>query len=189
MKTVKSIHFCRYEIKKSIFISYVVPISEFKAFHIKLKTEHPKAAHIVWACRHINEFGQIIENSSDDGEPKGTSAQPTLNVLRGIEAVDISVLTVRYFGGIKLGTGGLSRAYGTAAKMALAQANLILYEKKEDFCFTCKYPFVQKIEYFLNKIGVDFKNRDFKIDDVVWMLEVSSQQKDEIKRFLSDNFI
>jgi uncharacterized YigZ family protein len=189
MKTTKSIYFCQYEIKKSIFISHIVPINEFKAFHIKLKAKHPKAAHIVWAYRYINEFGQIVENSSDDGEPKGTSAQPTLNVLRGIEAVNISILTVRYFGGIKLGVGGLSRAYGTAAKMALAQADLVSYEKKESLCFTCKYPFVQKIEYFLNKIGVDFKNRDFKIDDVIWTLEVSSQQKDKIKQFLSDNFI
>ncbi|MDR3177528.1 MAG: IMPACT family protein [Campylobacteraceae bacterium] len=189
MKTVKSIYFCRYEVKKSIFLSYIVPIDEFKTFHAKLKIEHPKAAHIVWAYRYINEFDQIVENSSDDGEPKGTSAQPMLNVLRGVEAVNISVLAVRYFGGIKLGTGGLVRAYGTAAKMALAQADLVCYEKKEQFCFTCKYHFVQKAEYFLNKIGVDFKNRDFKTDDVVWKLEVSAQQKDEIEQFLSNNFI
>jgi uncharacterized YigZ family protein len=189
MQTIKSLHFCRYEVKKSIFISYVVPMHEFNALHVKLKTEHPKAAHIVWVYRCVNEFNQIIENGSDDGEPKGTSAQPVLNILRGIEAVNLSVLIVRYFGGIKLGTGGLARAYGTAAKMVLDGANLILYEKKEKFCFTCKYHFVQKIEYFLNKISVDFKNRDFETDKIVWKLEISARQKEEIERFLSENFI
>ncbi|MDR1285048.1 MAG: IMPACT family protein [Campylobacteraceae bacterium] len=189
MRTIKSTHFCRYEVKKSIFISYIAPIDEFKTLHAKLKIEHPKATHIVWAYRYINEFDQIVENGSDDGEPKGTSAQPMLNVLRGIEGVNLSILTIRYFGGIKLGTGGLVRAYGTAAKMVLEHADLVLYERKKSFCFTCKYHFIQKTEYFLNKIGVDFKNRDFEIDEVVWKLEVSVRQKEEIERFLSENFI
>ncbi|MDR1554398.1 MAG: IMPACT family protein [Campylobacteraceae bacterium] len=189
MKTIKSTHFYRYEVKKSIFIAYVTPVDEFQALHAKLKDEHPKAAHIVWAYRYINEFDQVVENGSDDGEPKGTSAQPVLNVLRGLKAINLSIIIIRYFGGIKLGTGGLVRAYGTAAKMVLNEADLISYEKKEKFCFACKYHFVQKIEYFLNKIGVDFKNRDFKNDEVVWELEVSAHQKEEIEQFLLNNFI
>ncbi|MDR1460207.1 MAG: IMPACT family protein [Campylobacteraceae bacterium] len=175
--------------KKSIFISYVTPINEFETFRAKLKIEHPKATHIVWVYRYINEFDQIVENGSDDGEPKGTSAQPTLNVLRGLSGVNLSVLTIRYFGGIKLGTGGLVRAYGTAAKMVLEKADFIPYEKRENFCFTCKYHFVQRAEYFLNKIGVDFKNRDFETDEVIWRLKVNINQKEEIARFLSENFV
>ncbi|MDR0407393.1 MAG: IMPACT family protein [Campylobacteraceae bacterium] len=189
MQTVKSTHFCRYEIKKSIFISYVVPMDEFELLHAKLKAEHHKATHIVWAYRYINEFDQIVENGSDDGEPRGTSAQPVLNVLRGIEGINLSILVVRYFGGVKLGTGGLVRAYSMASKMVLEKADLIPYEKREDFCFSCKYHFVQKMEYFLNKIGVDFKNRDFETDEVIWRLEISDRQKEEIKRFLSENFV
>jgi len=76
-----------------------------------LKIEHPKARHIVYAYRELNEFNQIIENSSDDGEPKGSSGVPVLNVLRGEEFINVAILVVRYFGGIKLGIGGLVRAY------------------------------------------------------------------------------
>lgn len=75
--------------------------------HERLKAEHPKAAHVVWALRERNGYGQIVENQSDDGEPKGTSGQPSLNALRGAQLVNAGALIVRYFGGIKLGTGGL----------------------------------------------------------------------------------
>jgi len=56
-----------------------------------LKIEHPKARHIVYAYRELNEFNQIIENSSDDGEPKGSSRVPVLNVLRGEEFINVAI--------------------------------------------------------------------------------------------------
>jgi len=69
-----------------------------------LRESHPKARHIVYAYRELNEFEQIVENSSDDGEPKGSSGVPVLNVLRGEDFINVAILVVRYFGGIKLGT-------------------------------------------------------------------------------------
>jgi uncharacterized YigZ family protein len=189
MQTAKSIHFCRYETKKSTFIGYIAPMNEFEALYAKLKSEHSKATHIVWAYRYINEFDQIVEKGSDDGEPKGTSAQPVLNVLKGAKIVNICAFIVRYFGGIKLGMGGLVRAYSATIKMTLKEVDLISYEKKEKFCFACQYHFVQKVEYFLDKVGVEFKNRDFKSEKVVWELNITVRQKDKIEQFLLDNFV
>ncbi|HSR74465.1 MAG TPA: YigZ family protein, partial [Sulfurovum sp.] len=83
-----------------------MPIADFEGLQSKLKVEHPKANHVVYALRYLNEFDQVVENFSDDGEPKGCAGTPALNVLRGEGLVNCAVLIVRYFGGIKLGTGG-----------------------------------------------------------------------------------
>lgn len=185
MQTLKDVNFCRYEVKKSIFIAFAAPINEFDVLHTKLKTEHHKAAHIVWACRVLNKYNQIAENGSDDGEPKGTSAQPILNVLRGAEFINVCVLVVRYFGGIKLGTGGLVRAYSTAAKMVLDEAKAYLYEQKEEFIFSCKYAFVPRAEHFLQKLGIEFKDRVFESNEVIWRLQLTAHQKEELTNFLT----
>ena len=71
------------------------------------------------ATRHLNEFKQILESFDDDGEPKGSSGMPSLNVLRGENLIDIGVIVVRYFGGTLLGVGGLVRAYTNAIKDAI----------------------------------------------------------------------
>ena len=184
MLTINEISFCRYEIKKSIFLPHIAPIRKFDELRAELKTEHPKAAHIVWAYRYINEFNQIVENANDDGEPKGSSGQPVLNVLRGLEIVNAAILVVRYFGGVKLGVGGLARAYGASAKMVLQEANLQKYEQKEEFIFSAQYHFTQRIEYFLNKLGVNFADRNFEIDNVIWKVEVTKEQKEELTLFL-----
>ncbi|EMG30721.1 YigZ family protein, partial [Campylobacter showae] len=109
MQTVLRVVSTKTEAKKSTFLCFLCPICEFKALHERLKAEHPKAAHVVWALRERNGYGQIVENQSDDGEPKGTSGQPSLNALRGAQLINAGALIVRYFGGIKLGTGGLVR--------------------------------------------------------------------------------
>ena len=70
-----------YEIKRSKFISYLFPYQNFKSVMHKLKSNNPKARHFVHAFRYFNNLGQIIEGSNDDGEPKGTSGKPTLNVI------------------------------------------------------------------------------------------------------------
>ena len=97
MQTLHDTSFASFEEKKSTFLAYLCPIKEFDMLHQQLKTEHPKAAHIVWAKRCLNEYRQIVENNSDDGEPKGTSGPPVLNVMRGFELVDVGILIVRYF--------------------------------------------------------------------------------------------
>jgi len=183
MQTILEIFSAAFEEKKSTFLAYLCPISTFESLHVTLKNEHPKAAHIVWAKRFFNEYRQIVENNSDDGEPKGTSGPPVLNVMRGSELVEVGILIVRYFGGIKLGTGGLVRAYGSSAKEVIAAATLVPFVFKE--ILTCKtdYPLVPRFEHYTTHHGLHVKNRVFENDGVVWELEVSETQKKEFLGF------
>lgn len=117
------------EIKGSKFISFLILISLYEEEMMRLREQHPKAVHHVSAFRRLNEFDQIVEYSGDDGEPNGTSGKPTLAVLQGHELINAAIITVRYFGGTKLGPGGLVRAYAEAANAAYSQAVLQPYEK------------------------------------------------------------
>lgn len=107
------------EAKGSRFIATVAPIEHFDALVSASRAAHPKANHHVIAWRRLNEIGQVQEIAKDDGEPAGTAGRPILQVLRGQEWVEVGALVVRYFGGIKLGTGGLARAYAGAVSEAL----------------------------------------------------------------------
>lgn len=140
------------EIKKSKFIAHLVPFHLFDETMKKLKMIHPKARHFVYAYRYINEFDQIVENCSDDGEPKGTSGKPSLKVLAGQELVNTAVIIVRYFGGIRLGTGGLVRAYGDAVNEVISTATLLEYKKLERRSLSIAYDILGKIEYLIEHI-------------------------------------
>ncbi|AFL69072.1 IMPACT family protein [Sulfurospirillum barnesii] len=185
MQTVHQLFFTTIEEKKSTFHAFLCPIDAMESLHVTLKNEHPKAAHIVWAKRYFNEFRQIVENNSDDGEPKGTSGPPVLNVMRGVELVEVGLLIVRYFGGIKLGTGGLVRAYGSSAKEVIAAATLTPFVFKE--ILTCKtaYPLVPRFEHYALQHTLHVKERLFESDGVVWKLEISEAQKKEFLDFAS----
>ena len=97
--------------KKSRFIGYLFHcknVDDVQKALIFLKTEHKKATHICYAYSLKNPF---LEKAVDDGEPGGTAGRPILSVLQKKGASDVCVFVVRYFGGIKLGAGGLVRAY------------------------------------------------------------------------------
>lgn len=97
--------------KKSKFYGYLLQCSteqEIKECLTLLKKEHKKATHICWACRLKNPF---CEKAVDDGEPSGTAGRPILSVLQKKNVENVCVFVVRYFGGVKLGAGGLVRIY------------------------------------------------------------------------------
>ncbi|MDE2859288.1 MAG: YigZ family protein [Chloroflexota bacterium] len=109
-------------IKKSRFISTALlaaSVPESRAVIARLREEMPDANHHVYAFR-VGFGKSVTEGMSDDGEPTGTSGPPTLAVLRGSGVGDIALVTARYFGGTKLGTGGLVRAYTESAQAALS---------------------------------------------------------------------
>jgi len=178
MQTIKKSTVFTTEVNRSKFMTHLVPISEYKGLQEKLKKEHPKANHVVYALRYLNEFDQIVENSSDDGEPKGCAGTPALNVMRGEELIDCAVLIVRYFGGIKLGTGGMARAYALAVKNVLNEAILVRYEKEIVYMFSCNYNEVDRTLYKLKQLELTQYERDFGVEKVVWKL-VGSEEKIE----------
>ncbi|KJY97430.1 YigZ family protein [Pseudoalteromonas ruthenica] len=112
------------EIKKSTFIVHVAhtpDISAAKDFIADINRRYPDARHNCWAHVAGAPGGSHVYGFSDDGEPNGTAGKPMLNVLQGSGLGEICAVTTRYFGGIKLGTGGLVRAYGGTLNKALAQ--------------------------------------------------------------------
>lgn len=97
--------------KKSRFYGYLIENADIEKIQealAYLKKEHKKATHICWACRICNPF---CEKAVDDGEPSGTAGRPILSVLQKRDVQNVCVLIVRYFGGVKLGAGGLVRIY------------------------------------------------------------------------------
>lgn len=150
-----------YEIKRSKFISHLFPYRYFDKILESLKLEHPKARHFVYAFRYLNEFKQIVEGSSDDGEPKGTSGKPTLNVLIGNDLINVGVITVRYFGGIKLGTGGLVKAYSSSTNLVISSSELAEYIEKEKKILKIKYSDISKFEYQLEKLNISILLKEF----------------------------
>jgi uncharacterized YigZ family protein len=154
LKTTNSISAYTLEVKKSKFHSFLIPFNKFETKLNELKNSHPKARHFVTAFRYLNEFNQIVEGSSDDGEPKGTSGRPTLKVLQGHNLINIAIITVRYFGGTLLGAGGLVRAYSDSANMAIANANLIEFEKLIEETINVDYEMASKCEYLFKKFDI-----------------------------------
>ncbi|MDM5271011.1 IMPACT family protein [Sulfurovum sp. zt1-1] len=179
MQTLQSSAESLTEVNKSKFITYLVPIREFDGLQDRLKSENPKANHVVYALRYLNEYDQVVENSSDDGEPKGCAGVPALNVLRGEELINCAVLIVRYFGGIKLGTGGMARAYSQAVKDVLDISELIPYQKQVAYSFETSYSDVDKTHYRLKQLGIDHYDREFGIENVTWTIKSDEEKIDQ----------
>jgi uncharacterized YigZ family protein len=111
------------EVRRSRFLGLVVPVEgreEALAVVARLRAEHPAAAHVCWALLAGGHSGM-----SDDGEPSGTAGRPILEVLRHHDLDGVLGAVVRYFGGVKLGAGGLVRAYTDAIALAVAGAEKV----------------------------------------------------------------
>lgn len=179
MYFVDEIYNTTIEVTKSKFISFLAPYEEFDTLLEELKAKHPKARHFIYAYRYLNEYDQVVENCSDDGEPKGTSGKPTLAVLSGAELINSAIITVRYFGGTLLGTGGLVKAYSDSANEVIKEADLKEYKKLFTKDIVIEYSELSKLEYQLNKIGIEIKNKSFE-DKVTLLLSGTKEQLERI---------
>ena len=184
MKFIKAHVTNTLEIKQSKFIAHLVPYSLYDETLSTLKEEHPKARHFVVAWRYINEFDQIVEHCSDDGEPKGTSGKPTLAVLAGNELINSAVIIVRYFGGTKLGTGGLVRAYSEACNLVIQEAECFPYVKLESFSFSVAYSDVSLIEYRLAQLEITHIEKSFDEKGALFNIQC---EKSVYEVFLTEN--
>lgn len=123
-QTLKNPVTARLEIKKSEFIAYAYPVNsrEQAMFHVEqLREKHPDARHWCWAYIIGDPDNTTSAGFDDDGEPNGTAGRPILGVLQHKSIGNIIIIVVRYFGGIKLGAGGLTRAYAGSAQAAVDQ--------------------------------------------------------------------
>ena len=165
-KTLHKFGVDEYIVEKSTFIGYAKPIKteeEAIEFINEIKKKHKDATHNVWAYT-IGE-NMNIQRYSDDGEPQGTAGIPTLEVIKKEDLRDVVVVVTRYFGGIKLGAGGLVRAYTKGAKVGI-EAGIVI-EK-------VKYSEVKiKIEYTqLGRIQNEIMNLGFKVKDTIYSEDV-----------------
>ncbi|MDX1408778.1 MAG: YigZ family protein [Saprospiraceae bacterium] len=126
-RTLEALAEGRYAEKGSKFLASVIPVQVMEEVQDALDTLrvlHPKARHVCYAWRML-EGGQLVEYSTDAGEPGGSAGLPVLNALRSAELINVVAIVVRYYGGTKLGIPGLIHAYRTAAEEALTQAKII----------------------------------------------------------------
>lgn len=151
--TVKKASHFEYEDRKSVFIGMAMPVSsesEAIAFIESVKKRYPDARHHVYAY-------VLRENSTmrftDDREPQGTAGMPVLDVIRKNGCTDVAIVVTRYFGGTLLGTGGLVRAYTSAAIGALENAEIIRYDIYSSAEFEIEYSDYGKISTLLSELG------------------------------------
>lgn len=117
----------RQKIERSDFLALASPVTsedEFFALLHQVEKRHFDATHHCWAFR-LFSGGEVRQRGSDAGEPSGTAGKPILSALEGADLFDAAVIVVRWFGGVKLGTGGLGRAYRDTAAQALAAAERV----------------------------------------------------------------
>ena len=138
-------------------------VDEAKAFIQSIRAEMPDASHHVYAFK-VGYGSSVTEGMSDDGEPSGTSGPPVLAVLRGAEIGDIVVVVTRYFGGTKLGTGGLVRAYGGAAQDVLAALPVELKIEKALVGMTVEYSYFDRLKLILEAHHAEVVSEEFAAD-------------------------
>ena len=187
-RTIKEDGQVQEEIKKSRFICHAKRVyseEEARDFITAIKKEHYKATHNCSAFI-VGERSEI-KRTSDDGEPSGTAGVPMLGVLENHNLTNVCVVVTRYFGGIKLGAGGLIRAY--AGSVALAVKEIGIIEIKEQAGISIQMSYAQYQEYgnFLKENNLIELETNFT-DQVDTMIFVDKERKDDIKADLIEFF-
>lgn len=159
--------FAETEEKKSRFLAHVVPIAAFEERLSELRAAHPKANHHVTAFRLIHPSNQIEEGAKDDGEPSGTSGMPVLKLLIGRRLINVGAIVVRYFGGTKLGTGGLARAYPGAVKHALDAAAPVTWTRTVRATLKVGFAKASELEILITQLPLAVLDRRFTEEGAV----------------------
>ena len=164
--TVRNTAVSEYEDRKSVFIGCACPVSteaDALAFIDSVKKKYPDARHHVYA--YVLRENSIMRYT-DDREPQGTAGMPVLDVIRKNGCVDVVIVVVRYFGGTLLGTGGLVRAYTSAALGALNSAEIIKYDVYTELSVSVSYSDFGKISPILSELG-------FRASDTLYAEDVT----------------
>ena len=134
-----------------------------------IAAQHQSAGHLAYAFRIKTTDGlgshMIVPRFSDAGEPSGTAGKPILQMLEGRDLINVCVGVIRYYGGVNLGTGGLARAYGGTAKMALEAASILPFVEMKLLKLTIQYNRMDELTRTLTRLKGKILNKTF--DDVV----------------------
>jgi len=151
--------------KKSIFIAEAVGVSSVEEARLKIKLkreEYPQCTHVVYAFI-IGDTGTEAGGMSDDGEPPGTAGKPVMDVLKGSGIFNVLVTVVRFFGGTKLGTGGLVSAYSGSSKEAVEKLPVIKFVRKIYFSLKVPYDIFKKVELIVEGAGGRIEKKNFAV--------------------------
>ncbi|NHI74787.1 YigZ family protein [Lactococcus petauri] len=186
--TIKEDFIAEEEIKKSRFICHLKRVyteEEARAFISEIKKEHHKANHNCSAFTLGDR--QEIQRSSDDGEPSGTAGVPMLEILKKREITNVCAVVTRYFGGIKLGAGGLIRAYAGSVGHALDQVGLVKFVTQEQLILTLDYGNYDGLQRFLSSQGLVISESEF-LSDVTVKLFVDLDKTEQLLADLIEQF-
>lgn len=185
MKTVAKETIIEFEEKKSRFIGYIKPVStviEAEKFIDSIKKMHPNATHNVPLYR-VMENGQENFKYNDDGEPSNTAGKPMAEILNILDVYNVALVATRYFGGVKLGAGGLIRNYAKTAKLAINEAKIIDYVEKSVFIIDYDYEYTSEMEAFLNentpKFGIEILEKNYS-NRVTMKILANDEIEDEL---------
>ena len=187
-RTIKEDGQVQEEIKKSRFICHAKRVyseEEARDFITAIKKEHYKATHNCSAFI-IGERSEI-KRTSDDGEPSGTAGVPMLGVLENHNLTNVCVVVTRYFGGIKLGAGGLIRAYAGSVALAIKEIGIIEIKEQAGIAIQMSYAQYQEYSNFLKEYNLMELDTNFT-DQVDTMIYVDKEEKENIKAALVEFF-
>jgi len=172
-------------IEKSRFIGIAVPLTtseQLEPAMQKIREDYPNARHYVYAYRLHAGF---VEKASDDGEPQGTGGRPVLDILQHRNVWNVLLVVVRYFGGILLGTGGLSRAYGGTARQIILETDLKKLTLYEVYALRVPYEWFEQLKYQFNQHTWVIHKEEFS--EVIRLLVYVPKQETELfKRWIDD---
>ena len=183
--TIKQAHSIENVISKSRFIAYIKPVStenEAKAFIDEIKIKHKDATHNCSAYTVGPEMN--IQKANDDGEPSGTAGIPMLEILKKLEIHNVCVVVTRYFGGIKLGAGGLIRAYSGAVRDVIYDMGRVELREAIPVTVTLDYDQTGKFEYELASTTFLLREQ-FYTDKVSYQIDVVKNEYDTFIDFLN----
>ena len=162
VRTVFSRHESEKIIEKSRFITFSAHVEseeEARAFVAEIRSKHSLATHVCYAF--ISDKTGHLQRFSDDGEPQGTAGVPILEVLKAKKLFETAVAVVRYFGGIKLGAGGLVRAYSSSAAENLDGADIRVLEMCQEQVLTVDYSGIDSVQKYISTHPCSLLSSDY----------------------------
>jgi uncharacterized YigZ family protein len=171
------------EIRKSRFIAHAIPVADrdaaMQALRL-LRDAHPSATHVCWALLAGGQSGM-----SDDGEPSGTAGRPILEVLRHHDLDGVLAAVVRYYGGVKLGAGGLVRAYTDAIASALQSAQRVERIAQAELTLDLDYPDEARVRRWIEQEGAELVDTGYELT-VRLVLRMPATKRDAARVALRD---